>query len=401
MNTGLESDTLTDKMLPALFSSLLSCNEISEWTQQFSGSESETLTKSCFLLLLECGIRALALPKLFCTVKSYKETSILLCLCARNESGIEAIIVYCPCFFFTAGDTQAEGNGKMNGSSSSSTVLPPQLKEHERPPLLVNCEVSLLHGKMLLIPRKYCGWDAQSQPEIAGNFSQAFILCPCTPGEVSFLTSCLTTGPPSSLLLQSQKSVVVWLLSLCISYLKLLILLLSLTLPSFMHPPSYSRWWSTLTCLQRCSPSTSTRITLTSMRILMTLYVCMCHFSLCDLPTKTWGQTLREPVKFTAEWPAIKVRSFLGVGRCRGFHGLFHIEYIYQERVDLKKASTHFFFWLFHYEADSWTQHSSHQHLNLTNLYLSYHYLLHNATRGEEMTDFCWDIKHNNIQCAY
>ena len=166
--------------------------------------------KSCFLLLLECGIRALALPKLFCTVKSYKETSILLYLCARNESGIEAIIVYCPWFFITTGDTQAEGDGKMNGSSSSSTVLPPHLKEHERPPLLVNCEVSLLHEKMLLIPWKYCGWDAQSQPEIAGNFSQAFILCPCTPGEVSFLTSCLTTGPPSSLLLQSQKSVVVW-----------------------------------------------------------------------------------------------------------------------------------------------------------------------------------------------
>ena len=48
--------------------------------------------------------------------------------------------------------------------------------------------------------------------------------CPCTPGEVSFLTSRLTTGPPSSLLLQSQKSVVVWsteecnLLFLCILY---------------------------------------------------------------------------------------------------------------------------------------------------------------------------------------
>lgn len=82
--------------------------------------------------------------------------------------------------FLTTGDTQAEGDGKMNGSSSSSTVLPPHLKEHERPPLLVNCEVSLLHahGKMLLIPWKYCGWDAQSQPEIAGNFSQAFVLCP-------------------------------------------------------------------------------------------------------------------------------------------------------------------------------------------------------------------------------
>ena len=103
-------------------------------------------------------------------MKSYKETSILLCLCARNKSGIEAIIVYCPWFFLTTGDTQAEGDGKMNGSSSSSTVLPPHLKEHERPPLLVNCEVSLLHGKMLLIPWKYCGWDAQSQPEIAGNF---------------------------------------------------------------------------------------------------------------------------------------------------------------------------------------------------------------------------------------
>lgn len=162
------------------------------------------------ILQSESSIRALALPKLFCTVKSYKETSILLYLCARNESGIEAIIVYCPWFFITTGDTQAEGDGKMNGSSSSSTVLPPHLKEHERPPLLVNCEVSLLHEKMLLIPWKYCGWDAQSQPEIAGNFSQAFILCPCTPGEVSFLTSCLTTGPPSSLLLQSQKSVVVW-----------------------------------------------------------------------------------------------------------------------------------------------------------------------------------------------
>ena len=68
--------------------------------------------------------------------------------------------------------------------------------------------------------------------------------------------------------------------------------LLSLTLPSFMHPPSYSRWWSTLTCLQRCSPSTSTRITSTSTRILMTLYVCMCHFSLCDPAMITREQTL-------------------------------------------------------------------------------------------------------------
>ena len=51
------------------------------------------------ILQSELSIRALALPKLFCTVKSYKETSILLCLCARNGSGIEAIIVYCPWFF--------------------------------------------------------------------------------------------------------------------------------------------------------------------------------------------------------------------------------------------------------------------------------------------------------------
>ena len=33
----------------------------------------------------------------------------------------------------------------MTDGSSSSTVLPPHLNEHERPPLLVNCEVSLLH----------------------------------------------------------------------------------------------------------------------------------------------------------------------------------------------------------------------------------------------------------------
>ena len=113
-----------------------------------------------------------------------------------------------------------------------------------------------------------------------------------------------------------------------------LISLLSLILPSFMHLPSYSRSWSTLTCLQKCSPSTSTRITSNSMRILMTLYVCMCHFSLCDPamwpsndnqrtdPGHFVSQMLRKPVK----WPSslqndllsVKISwDFLGMDKCR------------------------------------------------------------------------------------